>query len=113
MSEGAPIGHTSEAWAGSYDFITCLISYAKCFTMSYRIKEIKMKDTITIRLPKNLQRELDLVAKRENTSKSGLIRDALARYIAIKHFQQLRKKVLPFAEMQGSLTDEDIFRTIS
>ena len=72
-----------------------------------------MKETMSIRLPKDLQKQLNIVAKRENTTKSELIRDALVRYVAAKHFQQLRRKVLPFAELQGLLTDEDIFRTIS
>lgn len=72
-----------------------------------------MKDTITIRLPENLQRDLDKVVKAEKTSKSEIIRDAITRYLAAKRFRQLRKKVLPFAEAQGLLTDEDIFKSIS
>jgi len=72
-----------------------------------------MTDTITIRLPEKLQQELEMVVKVEKTSKSEIIRDAIARYLAIKRFQQLRKQVLPFAEAQGLLTDEDIFKTIS
>lgn len=72
-----------------------------------------MKDTITIRLPKKLQKELEIVVKTEKTSKSEIIRDAIARYLAIKRFQQLRKKVLPFAEAQGLLTDEDVFKAVS
>lgn len=72
-----------------------------------------MKDTITIRLPEKLQKELEKVVKEEKTSKSEIIRDAVSRYLAVKRFQQLRKKVLPFAEAQGLLTDEDIFKAIS
>jgi metal-responsive CopG/Arc/MetJ family transcriptional regulator len=72
-----------------------------------------MEDTITIRLPKKLQEELDIVAKTEKTSRSEIIRDAIARYLALKRFQQLRKRVLPFAEAEGLLTDEDVFKTIS
>jgi metal-responsive CopG/Arc/MetJ family transcriptional regulator len=72
-----------------------------------------MKGTITIRLPEKLQRELDRVVEAEKTSKSEIIRDAIARYLALKRFQLLRKKVLPFAEAQGLLTDEDIFKAIS
>lgn len=72
-----------------------------------------MKNTITIRLPKKLQKELEIVVKTEKTSKSEIIRDAIARYLAIKRFQQLRKKVLPFAEAQGLLTDEDVFKAVS
>ncbi len=72
-----------------------------------------MKDTITIRLPEKLQKELEKVVKEEKTSKSEIIRDAVSRYLTVKRFQQLRKKVLPFAEAQGLLTDEDIFKAIS
>jgi len=72
-----------------------------------------MKDTITIRLPEKLQKELNEVVKAEKTSKSEVIRDAIERYLAIKRFHQLRRKTLPFAEAQGLITDEDIFKAIS
>jgi metal-responsive CopG/Arc/MetJ family transcriptional regulator len=72
-----------------------------------------MKETITIRLPEKLQQELNNLVKAEKTTKSEIIREAVARYLAIRRFQQLRKRVLPFAEAQGLLTDEDVFRSIS
>ncbi|MDI6743920.1 MAG: ribbon-helix-helix domain-containing protein [Thermodesulfovibrionales bacterium] len=72
-----------------------------------------MKGTITIRLTGKLQKELDVIVKAEKASKSEIIRDALERYLALRRFQQLRKKVLPFAEAQGLITDEDIFKAIS
>jgi metal-responsive CopG/Arc/MetJ family transcriptional regulator len=72
-----------------------------------------MKNTITIRLPKKLQKELEAAAKIEKTTKSEIIRDAISRYLAVRRFHQLRKKVLPFAEAQGLLTDEDVFKAIS
>lgn len=72
-----------------------------------------MKGTITIRLPEKIRRELNIVVKAEKRSKSDIIRDAVTRYLAIRRFQILRKKVLPFAEAQGLLTDEDIFKEIS
>jgi predicted transcriptional regulator len=72
-----------------------------------------MRDTITIRLPEKLQRDLERFVKAEKTSKSYVIRDAIERYIAIKRFQQLRRKVLPFAEAEGLVTDEDVFKAIS
>ena len=72
-----------------------------------------MRDTITVRLPDKLQRDLDRVVKAEKTSKSDVIRNAIERYIALKRFQQLRKKVLPFAEAEGLITDEDVFKAIS
>jgi metal-responsive CopG/Arc/MetJ family transcriptional regulator len=72
-----------------------------------------MKETITIRLPEKLQQELNNLVRAEKTTKSEIIREAVARYLTIRRFQQLRKKVLPFAEVQGLLTDEDVFRSIS
>jgi len=72
-----------------------------------------MRGTITIRLPEKLQRDLAQVVKAGKASKSEVIRDALERYIALKRFQQLRKKVLPFAEAEGLVTDEDVFKAIS
>ena len=72
-----------------------------------------MGETITIRLPEELQRELDMVTQKERVSRSEIIREALSRYLALKRFQQLRKKVLPFAEAEGLLTDEDVFNSIS
>lgn len=72
-----------------------------------------MHNTITIRLPEKLQRDLDRVVKAEKTSKSDIIRDAIERHIALKRFQQLRRKALPFAEAEGLVTDEDVFKAIS
>lgn len=72
-----------------------------------------MPGTITIRLPEKLQKDLDVVTRAEKASRSKIIREAITRYIAIKRFQQLRKQVLPFAEAEGLLTDEDVFKAIS
>jgi predicted transcriptional regulator len=83
------------------------------YIIFYEQESIYMTDTITIRLPEKLQKELEVIVKEEKTSKSEIIRDAIARYVSIRRFQQLRKQVLPFAEAKGLLTDEDIFQTIS
>jgi hypothetical protein len=39
--------------------------------------------------------------------------EALRRQLSLMHFGQLRERVLPFAEAQGLLTDEDVFRLVS
>jgi predicted transcriptional regulator len=72
-----------------------------------------MPSSITIKLPDKLEKELEAVMKAEKTSKDKIIKDALIRYLSVKQFQLLRKKVLPFAESQGLLTDEDVFKAIS
>ena len=71
-----------------------------------------MPGSITIRIPQKIQKELEAIVKDEKISKSAVIREALERYLSIKRFRQLRKKVLPFAEAQGLLTDEDIFNKL-
>ncbi|HNU91241.1 MAG TPA: ribbon-helix-helix protein, CopG family [Spirochaetota bacterium] len=72
-----------------------------------------MIQTITIRIPDELKRELVELSKNENKPVSDLVRESLSRYIAIKRFRQLRNTVLPFAEAQGILTDEDVYSLIS
>jgi predicted transcriptional regulator len=69
--------------------------------------------TLTIRLDDKLERALDRLAKTTGRSKSELAREALKRQIAVARFRELRLRTLPFAEAQGLLTDEDIFKAIS
>lgn len=72
-----------------------------------------MRQTLTIRLPDDLRKELQKISKEESKPMSDLVRESLQRYISIYKFHRLRNKVLPFAESQGILTDEDIFDVIS
>ena len=69
--------------------------------------------TLTIRLPQALKTELDEISKDENKAVSDIVRESLRRYIAIEKFRSVRKKILPFAEAQGLLTDDDIFKALS
>ena len=69
--------------------------------------------TLTIRLDPKLEKALDRVAKRTGQSKSAIAREALRRQVAVARFRELRKKALPFAEAQGLVSDEDVFRVIS
>jgi predicted transcriptional regulator len=69
--------------------------------------------TLTIRLDRALDRELARIAKRTGKSKSEIAREALKRQVAVARFREARRKILPFAEAQGLLTDEDIFRIVS
>jgi metal-responsive CopG/Arc/MetJ family transcriptional regulator len=72
-----------------------------------------MNDMITIRLPKKLLKELDAVVIEDHSSRSEIVREAIERYLELKRLRHVRKKTLPFAEAQGLLTDEDIFKSIS
>jgi len=69
--------------------------------------------TVTVRMPKELKAQLDMLSKEEHVPVSDLVRESLQKYLAIRRFRRLRTKILPFAESQGLLTDEDAFRKIS
>lgn len=72
-----------------------------------------MDITLSIRIDKDLESLLNQLAKRTGRSKSELVREALRRQLSIESFQQIRNRILPFAESQGLLTDEDVWREIS
>ncbi|MFM8379650.1 MAG: CopG family ribbon-helix-helix protein [Planctomycetia bacterium] len=69
--------------------------------------------TLTIRLPDDLRMELDRLSRAENKAVSDIVRESLRRYVAVERFRGLRRKILPFAEAQGLLTDEDVFKALS
>lgn len=69
--------------------------------------------TLTIRLDPKLEKALDRLARTTGKTKSEIARDALKREVAVTRFQELRRKALPFAEAQGLVTDEDVFRAVS
>ena len=70
-------------------------------------------NTLTIRLPDELRADLQKLSQEHNKPLSDIVRESIRRYVAIEKFRALRKKVLPFAEAQGLLTDEDVFKAIS
>ena len=72
-----------------------------------------MKGTLTIRLDRDLERMLDRLCKRTGQSRSDLVRQAVRREVSLRRFDDLRRRVMPFAEARGYLTDEDVFREIS
>lgn len=69
--------------------------------------------TITIRLDKDLDRLLTKASKRSGRTRSEIARDALRRQLRLEQFEALRKRILPFAEARGLLTDDDVFSQIS
>ena len=69
--------------------------------------------TLTIRLDADLETLLSKASKRSGVSRSELARQALRRQLRISQFDALRKRIVPFAEARGFLTDEDVFNEIS
>ena len=72
-----------------------------------------MKEVVTIRLETELQRELDEVCKQLGRTRSEVVRDALRRQLSLMRFERTRRRLIPYAEARGYLTDEDVFRDVS
>jgi predicted transcriptional regulator len=72
-----------------------------------------MSRSITIRLDPGLSELLDQLAEQTGRTRSEIVREALQRQLSLIRFEQLRRRVLPFAEARGYLTDEDIAREVS
>lgn len=72
-----------------------------------------MKEAITIRLEKDLERRLAEVVRRTGRTRSEIVREALRRQLDVMAFEEARRRLMPYAEAAGFLTDEDVFREIS
>jgi len=72
-----------------------------------------MKDiVITTRISEELDALLDDMADQTGRGRSAIVREALTRHLTLLRFEHLRRRVLPFAEACGYLTDEDVFDSI-
>ena len=68
---------------------------------------------LTIRLDPELEKRLERAAERSGRTRSDIAREALRRQLALTQFEDLRRRMMPFAEAAGYLTDEDVFRDVS
>jgi predicted transcriptional regulator len=69
--------------------------------------------SLTIRLDKDLDVLLARASRRSGKNRSEIAREALRRQLRLEQFEEIRKRVMPFAEARGYLTDDDIFSQIS
>jgi predicted transcriptional regulator len=69
--------------------------------------------SLTIRLDKDLDALLTKASQRSGKNRSVIAREALRRQLRLEQFEEIRKRVMPFAEARGYLTDEDVFSQIS
>ena len=72
-----------------------------------------MDRSITVRIPDDLREILEQISRSENKPVSDVVRESIRKYVSVYRFRKLRSQVLPFAEAQGFLTDEDIFRDLT
>jgi len=64
-------------------------------------------------LDDDLNRLLGKASQQTGRSRSEVARDALRRQLRLTQFETIRRRMMPFAEARGFLTDEDVFATIS
>ena len=69
--------------------------------------------SLTIRLDKELDALITKASQRSGKNRSTIAREALRRQLRLEQFEEIRIRVMPFAEARGYLTDEDIFAQIS
>ena len=69
--------------------------------------------SLTIRLDKDLEEMLNKASQKSGKTRSAIARDALRRQLRLVRFEEIRKRMMPFAEARGYLTDEDVFSKIS
>jgi predicted transcriptional regulator len=69
--------------------------------------------TLSIRLDQDLNRLLGKASRQAGRSRSEVARDALRRQLRLTQFEAIRRRMMPFAEARGFLTDEDVFAEIS
>ena len=73
-----------------------------------------MKTSIlSIRLDKELEKLLSKASKQTGRSRSEIAREALRRQLRLTQFEIIRRRMMPFAEARGILTDEDVFSRVS
>lgn len=72
-----------------------------------------MKTNMSFRIDDAMRKQLNQAAKDSGLQVSDMVREALSQYLAAARFRKLRKKVLPFSESQGLLSDDDVFKALS
>lgn len=71
------------------------------------------KATLTIRIEQDLDNLLTETARRSGRSRSEAAREALRRQLRVESFGDLRRRIMPFAEARGYVTDEDVFEEVA
>ena len=72
-----------------------------------------MSQSMTIRIPDDLRKELDKISRAEGVPVSDIVRASLKKYVVLYEFEKLRAQTIPYAEARGIYTDEDVFKLIS
>ncbi len=69
--------------------------------------------TLTLRIPDELDRELDRQSAAAQQSKGELACAALQRYLRVGKLHSVREQAVPEATAQGIRSDDDVFRKLA
>jgi len=72
-----------------------------------------MEETITITLAEEIRSAMNDAIREEGISPDDLIGEAVRQYLFSRRFRLLRERMLPKAQAQGILTDQDVFDLVS
>jgi predicted transcriptional regulator len=72
-----------------------------------------MSQSMTVRIPDEVRRQLHKISRDEGKPVSDIVRESLQKFITLYRYNQLRNRVLPYAEARGIFTDDDVFKQIS
>lgn len=64
-------------------------------------------------MDEDLEKLLSKASKQTGRSRSDVAREALRRQLRLIQFEAIRRRMMPFAEARGILTDEDVFSQVS
>ena len=72
-----------------------------------------MSEALTVQLPPTVKRAVDDAAREEGVSADDLVERAVQAYLFSRKLKLLRDRLVPQAQAQGVITDDDVFRQVS
>ena len=67
---------------------------------------------ITISLPPELLKKVEIIARKENRTRSELVRETVRQYLAREEWRELNRYARIAADKAGIATEEDIDRLV-
>lgn len=68
--------------------------------------------TLNIRIDDDFGKRLNDLARSQGKTKSELARELLRRRLAVEEFRALRRRLQPYAEAAGFVTDDDFLHEL-
>ncbi len=72
-----------------------------------------MRQTMTISLPMDLKKEVDVLVKQQGLSRSDIMRQSLDDFIYFKKLDELHRKMTLKAVKNGIRSEQDVFDRVS